>query len=394
MEWKTLNFGTYVNVGDGDDLHTAFTKVESNLNYVKYTQQVPENIGTGVGISTMRFVGAYDQFTTYYPGDVIFFGDKLYKNLQQCTSIIPTNTTYYSLLAKTFRGVFSSTVRYNANDVVFDHFGNPFVALRSSYGNPLTDISSFVPYVGDYTLKSISSGNDNLVISSDDHHVIITAIDSINSLHEDSTPTLSTNLNTNGFGLYHTIDGLFSDLGINDVTFTTDASGTVIRSPSNITISAMASVTIEADIVTPSLVRCHELLATTVTADTVGLHTGDVVAERASIIDITATNVIASNVIGNLNGTATTVQSISTHDITELANVSDTAPQIGDMLVWDGTQYSPANVNSSLAAQPLRMPHFTTSQRNALSAENGFIIYNTTDNKFQGYENGSWVNLV
>lgn len=37
---------------------------------------------------------------------------------------------------------------------------------------------------------------------------------------------------------------------------------------------------------------------------------------------------------------------------------------------------------------------FTTTERDALTAANGMVIYNTSDNKFQGYENGSWVNLV
>lgn len=36
---------------------------------------------------------------------------------------------------------------------------------------------------------------------------------------------------------------------------------------------------------------------------------------------------------------------------------------------------------------------FTTSQRNALSPENGQIIYNSTTNKFQGYAAGAWVDL-
>jgi hypothetical protein len=47
-----------------------------------------------------------------------------------------------------------------------------------------------------------------------------------------------------------------------------------------------------------------------------------------------------------------------------------------------------------LQNSPLRMASFTTTTRNALAPQNGDIIYNTTDNKFQGYENGSWVNLV
>ena len=37
------------------------------------------------------------------------------------------------------------------------------------------------------------------------------------------------------------------------------------------------------------------------------------------------------------------------------------------------------------------MPSFTTLERNALSGVNGMIIYNSTTNQFNFYENGSWV---
>lgn len=40
-------------------------------------------------------------------------------------------------------------------------------------------------------------------------------------------------------------------------------------------------------------------------------------------------------------------------------------------------------------------PHLTTSQRDALiNVTNGQIIYNTTLNKFQGYEGNIWQNLI
>jgi hypothetical protein len=47
-----------------------------------------------------------------------------------------------------------------------------------------------------------------------------------------------------------------------------------------------------------------------------------------------------------------------------------------------------------ISGSPLRLASMTSSQRNALVAQNGDLIYNTTTNKFQGYENGAWVNLI
>ena len=39
----------------------------------------------------------------------------------------------------------------------------------------------------------------------------------------------------------------------------------------------------------------------------------------------------------------------------------------------------------------LLVPRLTTTERNALTAVNGMIIYNTTDNQMQGRINGAWV---
>jgi hypothetical protein len=36
----------------------------------------------------------------------------------------------------------------------------------------------------------------------------------------------------------------------------------------------------------------------------------------------------------------------------------------------------------------------TTALRDAITAANGMVIYNTTLNKFQGYENGAWASLI
>ena len=53
-----------------------------------------------------------------------------------------------------------------------------------------------------------------------------------------------------------------------------------------------------------------------------------------------------------------------------------------------------AGTRVEVSSSPFKLASFTTVERDALSAENGDMIYNTTDNKFQGYENGAWANLI
>jgi hypothetical protein len=53
-----------------------------------------------------------------------------------------------------------------------------------------------------------------------------------------------------------------------------------------------------------------------------------------------------------------------------------------------------AGTRVELTSSPIKMASFSTAERDNLIAENGDIIYNSSTNKFQGYENGSWVNLI
>lgn len=59
-----------------------------------------------------------------------------------------------------------------------------------------------------------------------------------------------------------------------------------------------------------------------------------------------------------------------------------------DLLITAGTSN-----RVSITQSPLKFASFTTSQRNAITAENGDVIYNITTNKFQGYANSVWVDL-
>jgi hypothetical protein len=59
------------------------------------------------------------------------------------------------------------------------------------------------------------------------------------------------------------------------------------------------------------------------------------------------------------------------------------------------TTYSSGDFTNGIqfAGQYVLMPVRTTAQRDALTAQNGMIIYNDTTGKFQGRANGSWVDL-
>lgn len=53
-----------------------------------------------------------------------------------------------------------------------------------------------------------------------------------------------------------------------------------------------------------------------------------------------------------------------------------------------------AALDISSTTGALIIPRMTTTDRDNLTAVNGMIIYNTTTDKFQGYENGTWVNFI
>jgi hypothetical protein len=48
-----------------------------------------------------------------------------------------------------------------------------------------------------------------------------------------------------------------------------------------------------------------------------------------------------------------------------------------------------------LSQNGIFVPRLTTAERDSLqNVVNGQAIYNTSTNKFQGYENGAWVNFI
>jgi len=58
-----------------------------------------------------------------------------------------------------------------------------------------------------------------------------------------------------------------------------------------------------------------------------------------------------------------------------------------------GTAISGTSIAVTGTAGAMTLNTVTTTQRNALSAANGMVVYNSTDSKIQAYAGGAWVNL-
>jgi hypothetical protein len=69
---------------------------------------------------------------------------------------------------------------------------------------------------------------------------------------------------------------------------------------------------------------------------------------------------------------------------------------VGDQHVGigTGTPNTSAALDITSTVGALLVPRMTTTQKNALTPVNGMVLYDSSLNKFQGYENGAWTNFI
>ena len=94
----------------------------------------------------------------------------------------------------------------------------------------------------------------------------------------------------------------------------------------------------------------------------------------------------SSNVLGSSDGVT---NNGATRDIL-IYEVPMDAP---DTLYYVCQNHSAMSGTIYTSTPAYQVANYTTTNRNALTAQNGDLIYNSTTHKFQGYANGSWVDL-
>jgi hypothetical protein len=167
--------------------------------------------------------------------------------------------------------------------VIFaDNLGQGAPVFRNKIGNNLQ-------------FRSIKSSNTNTTVSFNDTEVILSVKDSINSVEEDHSPRLGGNL----------------DLNNRDITGT-------------------GNISIQGEIIASQITG-------TLNGPFIGNLTGNV------------TGNLTGNVTGNLTGDVTgnvfgQVSDISNHRLLDLSDVSDISPNLGQALIWSGSEWVPETI--------------------------------------------------
>lgn len=115
-----------------------------------------------------------------------------------------------------------------------------------------------------------------------------------------------------------------------------------------------------------------------------------------AVIDSAAYAAAAVNGSTFFNNNTNTLETYKNNQWNGIVSQGDTftGDLNGSVNLDDSTNIIAGDTGAITAPSYIQFGSFTTTERDALTAANGMVIYNTTDNKFQGYENGAWANLI
>jgi hypothetical protein len=136
-------------------------------------------------------------------------------------------------------------------------------------------------------------------------------------------------------------------------------------------------------------VRGNAIVSGSLEAGSMLLSGSNIDTSDSSAITVTPAVTFSSDVTVENNLIVTNTLTVDTLEVTNFQTAGSGTPELAsdtDILLTAGTRVE-------ITQSPLKMASFTTTERNSLTPQNGDVIYNTTDSKFQGYAGGTWVNL-
>jgi hypothetical protein len=130
-----------------------------------------------------------------------------------------------------------------------------------------------------------------------------------------------------------------------------------------------------------------------ITIESVGAaNTGNISFSGTTIDSIDSSGIIFTPTV-TFNSDITVENDLVVRNVVSASKFETTS--VGVPELFSETNLNLSAVNAVVITRsPLRLAQFTSSERDQITAQNGDIIYNTTSNKFQGYENGAWVDLI
>lgn len=265
--------------------------------------------------------------------------------------------------------------------------GGPLQAELVTNGYSITGVGNIIigGYVSAQELYGNLIGTDSTVIVNFQNNQINADINRTDDLTITSSGTIAFSTSEVIFPFGATITNL-------DINQLSDSSNLLTGSSANVSISAETTtggailrLTVDSTTDDITIVEGSSMSITMTDANTitVGL-SGTLDTSDSSDFEFIPGVVMRSNlsVENNLDviGTVTANAFIST--------------QTGTPEVYSETNIDlTAGNRVSVTTSPFRLAQLTTTERNLITAQNGDLIYNTTANRFQGYQNGSWINI-
>jgi len=114
---------------------------------------------------------------------------------------------------------------------------------------------------------------------------------------------------------------------------------------------------------------------------------------------LTSAELVETDTLATVTGRgASTTTTLSVANVNSSGTISADAFSLGGVGTPELSSATTLTLDSGdgvlvTGTGPFRLPNLTDTQRNGLTAANGDMIYNTTSNKIEAYQNGSWIEL-